>query len=151
MHDINGEVRLWYKSLKPIAINWHELQDQFRQQYSKIGNTGEQLFHTWRLFHYDESLEIIDAYVTRIKQVAVLLGYGELQILEVFKNTLPKKLYWVLFPTEDLRQAADTAKRFLTKEKIDKQLSAQSAASTPFMKVGDTYPILKKGQYHLTH
>ena len=47
----------------------------------------------------------------RIRQVANLLGYGEPQILKVFKNTLPTKLYWVLFPIEDLRQAVDTAKR----------------------------------------
>ena len=45
----------------------------------------EQLFHVWRSFHYDENVETIAAYVTRIKQVAVLLGYGEPQILEVFK------------------------------------------------------------------
>ena len=40
----------------------------------------------------------------------------ESQILEVFKNTLPTKLYWILFPIEDLRQAVDTAKKILTKE-----------------------------------
>ena len=34
-----------------------------------------------------------DAYVTRIKQVAVLLDYREPQTLEVFKNTLPNRLY----------------------------------------------------------
>ena len=46
----------------------------------------------------DENIETIDAYVTHIRQVATLLGYGEPQILEVFKNTLPTKLYWILFP-----------------------------------------------------
>ena len=35
--------------------------------------------------------ETIDAYVTCIRQVAALLGYGELQISEVFKNT-PHKI-----------------------------------------------------------
>ena len=34
-----GEARLWYESLRPIAINRNGLQGQFRQQYSKIGNT----------------------------------------------------------------------------------------------------------------
>ena len=43
------------------------------------------------------------------------------KILDVFKNTLQTKLYWILFPIEDLRQAVDTAKRILTKEKLDKQ------------------------------
>ena len=38
-------------------------------------------------------METIDSYVTRIRQVAALLGYGEPQVLEVFRNTLPTKLY----------------------------------------------------------
>ena len=79
-----------------------------------MGNTREQLFHSWRSFHFDENTETIDIYVTCIRQVATHLGYGEPQILEVFKNTHPTKLYWVLFPIEDLRQAVETAKRILT-------------------------------------
>ena len=55
--------------------------------------------------------ETIDSYVMQIRQVATLLGYGEPQVLEVFKNTLPTKLYWILFPIEDLRPAVGTAKR----------------------------------------
>ena len=72
----------------------------------------------------------------QIRQVANLLGYGEPQILEVFKNTLPTKLYWILFPIEDLRQAVDTTKRILTKEKLDKQLTGQTSTS-PFLSVRD--------------
>ena len=53
-----------------------------------------------------------------IGQVAALLGYGEPQILEVFKNTLPTMLYWILFPIENLRQAVETVKRILIKKKI---------------------------------
>ena len=82
---------------------------------------------------------MLDAYVTRIRQVAVLLGYGDAQILEVFKSTFPNTLYWVVFPIEDLREAVETAKRFITKEKIDRQLSGQSATAAPFMKVSDNY------------
>ena len=78
----------------------------------------------------------IDAYVTCIRQVGALLGYGEPQILEVFKNTLPTRLYWILFPIEDLRQVVDTAKRILTKEKLDRQLTRQSS-SIPFMSIRD--------------
>ena len=36
-----GEAILWYKSLRPIANNWKELQVQFRQLYSKIGKVRE--------------------------------------------------------------------------------------------------------------
>ena len=71
-----------------------------------------------------------------IRQVATLLGYGEPQILEVFKNTLPTKLYWILFPIENLWQVVDTAKRILTEEKLDKQLTGQTSIS-PFMNVRD--------------
>ena len=60
-------------------------------------------------------------------------------MLEVFKNTVPNRLYWVLFPIDNLREAVETAKRFLTKEKIDRQMTRQS--STPFMKLNE-----KKGK-----
>ena len=58
-----GEATLWYESLRPINIDWLCLQDQFRQQYSKIGNIKEQLFHTWRSFHSDENIETLNSYV----------------------------------------------------------------------------------------
>ena len=126
-----GEARIWYESLQPIVNDWPALQDQFRQQYSKIGNTREQLFYAWRSFHYDENVEMIDAYVNIIRWVTALLGYGEPQILEVFKNTVPNKLYWILYPINNLRVAIETAKRVLTKEKIDRQRMGQSSTS-PF-------------------
>ena len=43
-----GEARLWYHTLEPINADWQGLQNLFRQQYSKIGNTREKLFHAWR-------------------------------------------------------------------------------------------------------
>ena len=131
-----GEARLWYESLRLINADWEELQHMFRQQYSKIGYTREQLFHAWRSFHFDENTETIDAYVHCIRQIVNLLGYQDPQVLGVFKNTLPSKLHWVLFPIEDLRIAVDTAKRMLTKEKIDKQLAGQMSL-TPFMSMRD--------------
>ena len=135
---LTGEARLWYEILRPIEIDWTALQECFRQQYSKFGSTREQYFHVWRSFHYDESTDTIDSFISNSKQVAVLLNYGEPQILELFKNTLPSKLYWILFPINNLRDAVDAAKRVLTKEKLDKHLSGQTVNSTPFMKMGDT-------------
>ena len=132
-----GEARLWFHSLETLEnTTWPQLQNLFRQRYSKLGNTHEQLIHAWRLFTFNKNTETIDSYVIWIRQVATLLGYGEPQILEVFKNTLPMKLYWILFPIEDLRQAVDTAKRILTKGKLDKQLTGQTSTS-PFMNVRD--------------
>ena len=133
-----GEARMWYQSLEPINVDCQGLQNLFRQQYSKIGNTREQLFHAWRSFHFDKNTETIDEYVMCRRQVAALLEYEEPQILEVFINTLPTRLYWVLFPIDNLRQAVETVKRILTKEKIDRQLAGQSS-STPFMSVRDSY------------
>ena len=122
--------------LEPLGdTTWVQPQNLFRQRYSKLDNTRKQLFHAWRFFTFDENTETIDSYVIRIRQVATLLGYGEPQILEVFKNTLPTKLYWVLFPIQDLRQAVETAKRILTK-KLDRQLTGQTSTG-PFMNIRD--------------
>ena len=125
-------------SLQADNLDWPELQNLFRQQYSKIGNTREHLFHAWRSFQFDENTETVDAYVMCRRQVAVLLGYGEPQILEVFKNTLPTQLCWIIFPIENLRQAVETAKRILMKEKIEKQVSRQSS-STSLLSIKDGY------------
>ena len=53
-------------------------------------------------------------------------------------NTLLTKLYWVLFPIMDLRQAVETAKRILTNEKIDGQLAGQTS-STLFMNIKEGF------------
>ena len=63
-----------------------------------------------------------------------------MQILENFKNTLLYRLYLTLINENNLRDAIDLAKRVLTKEKLDRQLTGQS--STPFMKAtsnGDSH------------
>ena len=39
-------------------------------------------------FKFDENMDAIDSYVLRMSQVAAMLNYGEMQILENFKNTL---------------------------------------------------------------
>ena len=56
-----GEARLWYESLAPLDNDWPALQNKFRWQYSKIGNTPEQLFHAWRTFKFDENADSIDS------------------------------------------------------------------------------------------
>ena len=135
-----GEARLWYESLAPLDNDWPFLQNKFRWQYSKRGNTPEQLFHAWRTFKFDENTDSIDSYVLRMSQVVAMLNYGEMQILENFKNTLPYRLYLTLINVNNLRDAIDLAKRVLTKEKLDRQLTGQS--STPFMKAtsnGDSH------------
>ena len=135
---LSEEARLCYESIKPIEMDWNVLQECFRQQYSKFGSSREQYFHVWRSFHYDENTDTIDFYILKIKQVASLLNYGEPEILELFKNTLPSKLYWIFFPINNLREAVDTTKRVLNKEKLDKKLTGQASSTSPFMKIRDT-------------
>ena len=63
----------------------------------------------------------IDGYIHKVKQVAALLYYGEPQILELFKNTLPSRLYCMLYQVNDLRAVVEMAKRLLIKEQMDKK------------------------------
>ena len=58
--------------LRPMEIDWPTLQEHFRQQCLKFGNTREQYFHIWRSFHYEENTDTIDSYVSKIKQVTAL-------------------------------------------------------------------------------
>ena len=97
------------------------MQEHFRQQYSKFGNTREQYFHVLRSFQFDEAMDTIGGYIYKVKQVAALLDYGDRQILELFKNTLPSRLYYLLYDIDNLNVAIETAKQILTKKKIDKQ------------------------------
>ena len=75
-----GEARLLYESPRSIALDWNGLQAQFRLQFSKIGKSREQLFHMWRSIHFDKKTETLDSYVTHIRQVSFLLGYGKPQV-----------------------------------------------------------------------
>ena len=61
-----GEARLWYETLTPITNDWPALQNNFRWQYSKSGNTPEQYFHQWTSFYFDENTDSIDSYVTKV-------------------------------------------------------------------------------------
>ena len=62
--------------IRTNKCSWQGLQNLFRQQYSKIGNAREHLFHAWRSFSFDKNTETTDVYVTHIRQVAALLGYN---------------------------------------------------------------------------
>ena len=93
---LTGEARLWYETIRAAQLDWDALQECFQQQYSKFGSTREQYFHVWRSFHFDENVDTVDSYITRGKQVMALLNYGEPQILQWFKKTLPSRLYYML-------------------------------------------------------
>ena len=46
------------------------------------------------------------------------MGYREPQILEIFKNTLPTKLYWILFSIKVHRQAERNNKENINKREV---------------------------------
>ena len=124
---LSGEARLWYETLgaQQQQLDWAGLHECFRQQYSKFGNTREQYFY------FEEATDTIGGYIQEVKQVAALLNYEEPQILELFKNTLPSRLYYMLYQINELRLVVETSKRLLTKEQMDKK-SGQATAN-PFM------------------
>ena len=62
-----------------------------------------------------------------------MLDYGEPLTLELFKNILPSRLYYMLYQINDLRVAVEMAKRLLTKEQMDKK--AGQSSTSPFMQV----------------
>ena len=126
-----GDTRLWYESLRLIAVDWNG-SDSNTPEWA----ISEPLFHVWRSFHFDETLETTDSYVTCIRQVEALLGYHETHVLEVLRKK-SIKCYWILFVIEDLRQAVETAERILIKEKIDRQLAGQSTLAC-FINVKDS-------------
>ena len=45
--------------------------------------------------------------------MAALLDYRDPQILELFKNNLPSRLYYMLYHIYNLREAVEMAKRVL--------------------------------------
>ena len=146
---IMGEARLWYEMLGAAQLDWETLRDCFWQEYSQVGSTIEQYFHAWRSFQFDENTDTINSCIHKVKQVAVLLNYGEPHILEVFKNTLPSRLYYMVYNMDNLREAVETTKCMLTKEQIDGHKSGQSVAS-PFMKVNQQNPKRKDVSFNTT-
>ena len=66
--------------MHPFQGSWGEFQERFRTQFSKLGNTREQLFHAWRSIQFDKNVETINVYAQRIRQIADKLSDGELQI-----------------------------------------------------------------------
>ena len=73
-------------------------------------------------------------YVTQIRQVATLLGYGEPPNPGSIYKHMSHKIVLDTVPIEDLRQAVETAKRILTKGKLDEQLTGE-ASTSPFMSI----------------
>ena len=90
----------------------------------------------WGSFQFDKATDTIAGYIQKVKQVAALLDYGDLQILELFKNTFPSRLYYMLYNVDNLREVIEMAKRILTKEQMDKK--AGQSSTSPFMQINQS-------------
>ena len=90
----------------------------------------------WRSFQFDKATGTIDGYIQKVRQVAALLDYGDTQILELFRNTLPSRLYYMLYHIDNLRDAVEMEKRVLAKEQMDKKAGQLSAS--PFMQISQS-------------
>ena len=86
----------------------------------------EQYLHGWRSFQFDEATDTIDGYIQKVKQVAALLDYGDPHILELFKNTLTSRFYYMLYHIDNLREAVEMAKRVLAKKQMHKKAGQSS-------------------------
>ena len=135
-----GEARLWFQSLEPINVDWQGLQNLFRQQYCKIGNTREQLFHTWRSFHSEENTETIRCMCDGHKTSSCIFRLRRTSNFRGIQKHAPYKIVLVIISHRESKtsRTVETAKRILTKEKIDRQIARQSS-STAFMNVRDSY------------
>ena len=114
-----------------------------------MGNAPEQYFHQWRSFYFDENINSIDSYVTKVSQCVAMLNYGEPKILELMKNTLPSRLYPILFPIDNLRDVITTINMVMIKEKINRQKKGQTSA-TPFMWVSDNQSAIRASKRGMT-
>ena len=65
-----------------------------------------------------------------------MLDYGDPQILELFKNTLPSRLYYMLYHIDNLREVVEMAERVLAKEQMDKK--AGQSSNSPFMQINQS-------------
>ena len=67
-----GEARLRYATLNATLnvqqqqLNLEGLEENFRQQHSKFGNTREQYFHARRSFQFDEAIDTIDGDIQKV-------------------------------------------------------------------------------------
>ena len=68
--------------------------------------------------------------------MAALLDYGDPHILELFKITLPSRLYYMLYHIDNLRKVVEMAKRILAKEQMD--IKAGLSSVSPFMQVNQS-------------
>ena len=131
---LTGEARLWYESLLPIADDWPALQDRFLKKYSKVGHTRTELYFRWRVMKWDDTGESIESYVQKIRHLANLLGYGEPQVLELLKHSIPSRYFWPLIHTDDVNQCKDMIEMLQTKEKLEGHTTGQAPA-TPFLQL----------------
>ena len=76
-----GDAHIWYAS---VGNDWNNLQRLFHRQFSKHGQTQEEVFQRWISFQFDQATGTINSCVVRFRQCAQKLKYNENHILELF-------------------------------------------------------------------
>ena len=89
----------------------------------------------------------------RLKQHAHMVGYNEGQILELFKNNLSTRYYYLLSIIQTLREAVEGAKRVMPKEILYNKLMGQSFAPYTSLKTHSSVKtqIVRNGEHKLLH
>ena len=116
-----GQARLWFQSIEPLEnTTWPQLQNLFRQRYSKLGNTHEQLFHAWRSFNFDENTETIDSYVMWIRQVATLNTFRlwRAKNIRSIKEHFTNKIILDLISNRRLKTSSRNSKKKIDQRKV---------------------------------
>ena len=67
-----------------------------------------------------------------------MLGYNKDKVLELFKNALPTRCYYLPFDIQNLRKAVESTKCVMTKEKLDKQLAGECSTLCMSHKTGSS-------------
>ena len=98
---------MWYHSLEPINLDWQGLQNSCSDNNTtKVGNTWEQLFHTWSSFNFDDNIETIDAYITHTRESGSTFRLWRNHTFWKYSRIhFPQNCAGLLFPIDDLRQA----------------------------------------------
>ena len=78
----------------------------------------------WRLFPFDETAGPIASNVLWLKECAQMLRYNNGQVLELLKNTLQTRYYYLLFGIQNHREIVEGAKRVMTMEKTGKCITS---------------------------
>ena len=100
-----------------LSVMTGTIYKHFLQTILKVGANTKELFQRWRSFQFDETT---DSHVLRLKQCVQVLRCNEGQVLELTKNALSTRYYYLLIDILNHREAVESDKHVMSKEKVEK-------------------------------